>query len=56
MSEQPSVSIERNDAVVVIWAHLQSMGIIGEINLHFDTHGKGDGTLTLGEAIGGPTP
>jgi len=52
MDEQPSISIERIDDVPVIWAHLQAMGIIEEIDAHFDTHGNWDNTLTLGETIG----
>ncbi len=52
MSERPSISIERVDDVPVIWAHLQAMGIIAEIDAHFDTHGNWDATLTLGETIG----
>ncbi len=52
MSEQPSIAIERVDDVPVIWAHLQAMGIIEEIDAHFDTHGNWDDALTLGETIG----
>ncbi len=52
MSEQPSISIERVDDVPVIWAHLQAMGIMEEIDAHFDTHGNWDNALTLGETIG----
>ncbi len=52
MREPPSISIERVDDVPFIWAHLQAMGIIEEIDAHFDTHGNWDDTLTLGETIG----